>query len=298
MNRFRVSRSLLLIGVLAVGARAASGATPCDAGLALADPDPVHGAAAIELCDVSDGSTEGLVSAAYKTADLVHDLDEVGGLLGVGLLDHFGANVVPRRGTRLLALSTGTARGPADPGYGGSSFSKGYFHTPPPGFPADIPSCPTSAGAVFDSAVLQLALVAPSWAHSFRFDFKYYTADYPDWVCTSFNDQFVALASPARAGSINGNVVFDSTSSPMTVNSAEFLTVCAPGIGYACGSGSAELTGTGFDDNGATPWLSTTAPVQPGETFTLTFFVWDTGDAVVNTTVLLDDFRWSASAAR
>ena len=82
----------------------------------------------------------------------------------------------------------------------------------------------------------------------------------------------------------------------MTVNSAEFLTVCAPGSGYACGSGSAELTGTGFDDNGATPWLSTTAPVQPGEAFTLTFFVWDTGDAAINTTVLLDDFRWSASA--
>jgi hypothetical protein len=48
-------------------------AAPCDAALALSDSDPVHGAAAIDLCTISDGSSEGLVSAAYGNADFSFD---------------------------------------------------------------------------------------------------------------------------------------------------------------------------------------------------------------------------------
>jgi hypothetical protein len=32
--------------------------------------------------------------------------------------------------------------------------------------------------------------------------------------------------------------------------------------------------------------------VQPGETFTLEFFIWDTGDGVLDSSVLLDNFQW------
>ena len=56
--------------------------------------------------------------------------------------------------------------------------------------------------------------------------------------------------------------------------------------------------GTGFWDekkpreNGATSWLQTRAPVVPGEVITLQFMIWDTGDHILDSSVLLDNFTW------
>jgi hypothetical protein len=269
------------------------GATPCDAGLALDDADPLHGASAIELCDLSDGSSPGVVSAEFGPVDFASALDATG-ILGVGIPAVFGPNVSPRRGARMLALSSGTARTPSDAGYGGDDFSKGSSSTPPPGFPASVGACPV-ASAVHDSAALRLALVAPAWANSFDFDFRFYTADYPDYLCSSVDDQFVALVSPPPAGSLSGDVAFDAQVNPITVNSADWITVCAPGGAYACASGTSELAGTGFEGHGATPWLTNRVPVQPGQSFTVVLAIWDGGDALGNSTVLLDDFRWSGA---
>ncbi|HRZ79243.1 MAG TPA: hypothetical protein P5044_04480, partial [bacterium] len=44
---------------------------------------------------------------------------------------------------------------------------------------------------------------------------------------------------------------------------------------------------------GGTKWLTTTAPVVPGETITLKFAIWDTGDTQVDSLVLIDNFRWN-----
>ena len=43
---------------------------------------------------------------------------------------------------------------------------------------------------------------------------------------------------------------------------------------------------------GATGWLTTTAPVSPGEVITIQFIIWDTGDANWDSSVLLDHFTW------
>jgi hypothetical protein len=73
----------------------------------------------------------------------------------------------------------------------------------------------------------------------------------------------------------------------------------------SCPSGEAELSGTGFSDpgqfcnsqqssgGGATGWLTTSAPVQPGEVMTIEFMIWDTGDASYDSSVVLDNFVWS-----
>ena len=52
-----------------------------------------------------------------------------------------------------------------------------------------------------------------------------------------------------------------------------------------CPNGTAQLQGTGFDvwdtsfgNAGATPWLSTQAPVTGGAELTLRFALWDGGD--------------------
>jgi hypothetical protein len=71
---------------------------------------------------------------------------------------------------------------------------------------------------------------------------------------------------------------------------------------FECELGPDELAGTGFEgDSGggdpphaATGWLTTSAPVEPGEVITLRFAIWDMGDEKLDSTILLDNFTWTA----
>jgi hypothetical protein len=42
----------------------------------------------------------------------------------------------------------------------------------------------------------------------------------------------------------------------------------------------------------STSWLVTTAPVTPGGEITLLFSAWDSGDGVLDSTVLIDNFKF------
>jgi hypothetical protein len=133
-------------------------------------------------------------------------------------------------------------------------------------------------------------------ATGYKFDFKFYSFEYPEYVCTSYNDEFIALVAPAPMGSLNGNISFDVQGAPVSVDNALFQ-VC-PG----CPLGDAELMGTGFEvppagwnDAGGTAWLETQAPINGGQDFTIRFAIWDTGDTAYDSTVLVDNFQWIAS---
>jgi len=45
---------------------------------------------------------------------------------------------------------------------------------------------------------------------------------------------------------------------------------------------------------GATGWLQTRSNVVPGEELTIRFAIWDAGDEALDSTVLIDNFGWSA----
>ncbi|MBM4419905.1 MAG: hypothetical protein FJ033_16600 [Chloroflexi bacterium] len=83
------------------------------------------------------------------------------------------------------------------------------------------------------------------------------------------------------------------------MNSA-FIQIC-PGNFKNCGPcplGTAELSGTGFEINntgGGTSWLTSASPVVPGETVALDFLLFDVADGILDTSVLLDDFRWTTA---
>jgi hypothetical protein len=66
---------------------------------------------------------------------------------------------------------------------------------------------------------------------------------------------------------------------------------------YPCPLGTNELLGNGFDGGGngfkgATGWLTTTVPVAPGSNISLRFGVYDSGDSISDSTVLLDNWQW------
>jgi len=297
----KLARRIGFAWLLLVLAPRAFAANPCDSGLAVDDLDPLQGAAAFELCDVSTQGSPGVVSATYGASDFAVDFTQLSNsAIGVGLLADFGPNVTPLRGARMLALSSGTARTPSQPGYASpEGFNKGYSSGFPAGLPIESPACPAvTTAAPHDAAALRLVLQVPATANSFSFGFKFYTADFPNFLCSPFNDLFFAVLDPAPA--TGPNLVFDPSGNALTVNSATAISVCDPQAapnGYVCGDGSADLQGTGFDSptiHGATSWLHTIVPVTPSSSVTLTFGILDAGDGALDSTVLLDDFRWSA----
>lgn len=267
-------------------------APACDNGIALGDTDPKNGARAIDLCQFpAPGEKKwGVIEQGYVRADGSAGVPPLA--LQYGIMDSFGPNVHVQGGTRMLALSSGNARTSAQQGACGAlSCYNNAPGTAPSGFPQDVPNCPGST-TINDDVALQLKIRSPKNATGYSFNFKFYSFEYPEWVCTSFNDQFISLVNPPPMGSISGNVSFDKQNNPVSVNVA-FFDVCA-----GCPLGESELAGTGFDawdDAGGTGWLQTTAPIKGGDEFTIRFAIWDTGDQAWDSTALVDNFQWIAN---
>jgi hypothetical protein len=103
----------------------------CDDGLAIDDADPISAAKAAEICTpLTDPKKWGLKSAKWVLPDgspttaVVPEESSItvqealaNYALGHGIVSAFGPNVKVQAGKRMLALSSGTARQPTDPGY-------------------------------------------------------------------------------------------------------------------------------------------------------------------------------------
>ena len=173
-----------------------------------------------------------------------------------------------------------------------------------------------------------LRIRTPENAKSFRVSVKFFSSEYPEYVCSPFNDFFVTLLDSTYAGP-NPNPA-DKNLAVYKVNEARYplgvnlvnvglFTQCLSGnTGCAqgaiagtnpFGTGVAGLAGTGMDDaatslascgannrvGGGTDWLVMRGNVVPGEIITLRFAIWDTSDNLFDSLVLLDGFAWSSS---
>jgi len=249
----------------------------------------------------------GVISAKLVAVDGTTAVDG----LQHGLHKKFGSVLTPRQGKNLVALSSGTARQPTDSGFVtpiSPSWSTGNSVTPPTGFPKKVGTCPDPTSTTAnDSVSLQLTIRVPTNAKSFHYDFDFFTSEYLNFVCSAYNDQYVALldsTAPLDA-KYDKNISFDSKGSPIGANSTDLLGACTPGtktgLTFACSLGTKELAGTGFWDatqpteNASTSWLSTQAAVVAGETITIRFMIWDVSDHLLDSTVLLDNFRWDTA---
>ena len=281
----------------------------CDAGLALDDSDALNAARAIGLCHTATetGPEWGVISARWTLADGKDASPYPSFPVGHGILDGFGSVVSVREGDKLLALSSGTARQPGEVGYqdpGG--FDKEYSSATSWGYEPTSPLCgETAPGLPHDSIALELKIRVPTNAISATFDFNFFTYEFPTYICSEFNDYFVALLRPIPLGQTDPNISFDSDGNAISVNNA-LLRVCnapqfAGGINFTCPLGDAQLLDTGFEGHAATGWLRTTIDLGPGTTddgvITLLFGVWDTEDGVLDSTVVIDNWKWSAQPA-
>lgn len=303
-------------------------APACDDTLMLTNVNPKDAAKAIDLCQETTEKpatkkerTWGVLDAKYIGAD---GLSPRAPGLQVGLLNKFGMNVKTRLGKAMLGLSSGHMRTPGQGGFCTDSQMNPSQNCvspndgpAPAGFPQAVPGCPAPpAVGIHDDIALEVKLRAPTNATGYKFNFKFYSFEYAEWVCSDYNDQFIALVSPPPTGSINGNISFDSKNNPVSVNIAFFDVCDASGLSnFAqnctgscpsapnpyCPSGKGELLGTGMDgapgmlDAGGTSWLETQAPVKGGENVSIRFTIWDTGDHNLDSSVLVDAFQWIAN---
>ncbi|HEY8378112.1 MAG TPA: choice-of-anchor L domain-containing protein [Nannocystis sp.] len=132
----------------------------------------------------------------------------------------------------------------------------------------------------FDLTAPAKASGAVADANGYSFDFAFFSAEFPEYVGSPYNDIFVVWQASEN---YTGNVVFIKEQ-PLTV------TALWP-VEYK--QGAPALSGTGFSKNGGgTAWYRATGGVNPGETFTLAFAIFDMSDSIYDTTAILDNFQW------
>jgi hypothetical protein len=285
---------------------------------------------AMELCQTTTASPPlsqrkwGLISATHYFANgVVPSTAELTSFQNsqTAIITHFGTGgVVPKSGATLGVISSGMARDAADAGWvspiSGTDFSFVGANTSIT-FPGAAPlgtytgahgggllaghcgttDCPVGTGAN-DSVAIRLVIRTPTNAQGFSYDFRFYSAEYYTYQCTVFNDYYLAmLTSGAPAIPADHNISFDALNNPVSVNNGFFQDCGGNPINCAaCPGGTASLAGTGFDGTtrgGSTEWLTTDAPIIPGETITLDLMVFDVSDHILDTLILLDNFRWS-----
>lgn len=285
-----------------------NGAVGCDGALSASGGALDH-ARAMGLCKVATENSWGILEARFVRADGVTPCTDT---RQYRILNDYGSGNRPTEGQQMAVYSTGTARDRNDSGWvqpdGQNAYDARTSSTPAHAVP---PAAGCNAGTSgFDSCGLKLKVRAPTNAHSFSYNFNFFTSEYPEYLCTAFNDAFVAYYYGELNTRANKNISFDSAGNPVSVNNGFFS---VPGWPPLRAGTHPKLNGSGFDGvcpnnpggtyrlssicGGSTDWLITSAPVRPGEEFELHFSIWDTGDHVWDSTVLIDNFRWSSASA-
>lgn len=217
------------------------------------------------------------------------------------ILSTFGDTYVPVMGDSFAVLSTGFSGDANSLGYDDHSSNLGFANQT--AHPDQQPAGGTCGGAdediVNDYSEVTLTLKVPANAQAFSFDFNFMSIEFAEWVCSNFDDTFLVML---ESEAFTGNVSFDSQGNRVSIN-VGFFNVCLTDPSYpdetAECTGEADLLGTGYEHTdsggaggGGTGWLTTTAPVVPGEKIRLSFMIFDEGDHSLDSTVLIDNFRW------
>jgi hypothetical protein len=223
------------------------------------------------------------------------------------VVNHFGM-FTNKEGAGMVLMSTGIAADAATPGYvrpqiGTILDQNNMFPNPDITLPG-VPGCGSSQPAtVNDYTDLAVKLRVPMNVRSMTFQLQFFSAEYPEFVCTAWNDELLVELDSARAPGTTHNISFDAMMNPITVNNS-FFTICqndsAKPQTQHCTQAVDALAGTGYEEillgkpvGGSTGWLRTSAPVLPGDIITLHFMIFDEGDHIYDSAALLDGFAWS-----
>ena len=287
------------------GTGAAPIASACAACPATGESLPAM-ACALDLCDKSV-----LLDQTYSSPT---GSPSAGTFAAVAQFGNKSNHLKPQIGGSYALMATGPAQGTAHSvDLGGQSMADPFLKS----------SAPT-----YNAVEWKLKLQAPPGANGLRFRHVFFSEEYDEYVGSQFNDKFYVVL---EAGSTNGGkaTVINYTDCRDPQKHHDF--VCSPGMQFCnprqrycyiavntaaseccwlggCPQGKAktDIAGTGFscasgqsgDSAGhgsSTGWLQTEWPIEPGEVFTLTFHLHDTGDGVFDSEVILDGLQFVTS---
>jgi len=336
---------------------------PCDKSLASNSTAGSDFAKAIGICRTTTlnpplkDKTWGLLDAKLVRADGSQLSDRAGHSIRAS----FGQGITTLNGSSLIVLSTGRASdatqtnpGPNGGAPGGNNVSypfnpqstvninncndplcvKDWLQTgnPPLKGAGQLPAAPMcgqiqNPNNANDSVMLVLTIRAPTNARAFSFNSFFFSAEYPEFVCSSFNDQFIALVDTPNGtpspipNPVDKNLMTFTQNNqkwPVAINIASGTSVFAvcdqasmsnqcngtQVSNLSCKLGANLLAGTGFEKpnsgncliGGGTYWLTTAGNIVPGDILQLRIAVWDVTDRIFDSTALIDGFQWLANA--
>src|SRR5690606_15288016 len=149
----------------------------------------------------------------------------------------------------------------------------------------------SQGSGAYDYAELRMSGTVPVGASGCGYNLAFFSTEYPGYYQTGYNDMYVAWL---QSEVWTGNISFDEMGNPISLN-AGFLDYKDAPNPYDCPAPctAPELQGTVMQTHAGTKWLTTTAGVSPGEDITIIWAIWDLSDEVLDSVVILDDFRWN-----
>ncbi len=287
------------------------------------------------ICDGSLVSGHGAVASDYATAADICDNAKCTVVtkaawygpvssLSKRITKHMGNGFSPHAGSFMAFMSTGISDDLTDtPGYrpgDGTDLLNTFVHPSPLTAVQNKNPCGQGQNeanvSIHDYSELRLTLTAPINAGSFTFDFNFFSTEYPAYACRGYNDTFLVMLTSKKYQAPT-QIAFDPGGGRINVNNSFFSAcndvVLSDKLGYThtCQQPLSTIAGTGYDikygttsltvgnlnkGSGATNWLKTSAPIEPGETFTLSFIVFDEGDGILDSAVNIDNFRWGSAS--
>jgi hypothetical protein len=222
------------------------------------------------------------------------------------VMPDFHTDVQPHHGGCLVSMSSGNANATNPTG---TSFGNTY--------PDPNPADPMSE-LVYDLAQLRVTLEPPKNVKGFAFDFMFMSTEWPEFLCQVYDDTFYGIVTTqAINGGAPANVSYDPQNRPISVNVGFFelpreWTTPIDGTPYgeplgfdsSCPfpTGNCVLPEYCADhpegalgyQGSTTGWLTTSAPISPlDETIFVVFSIHDESDGVLDSLVLIDNFRWT-----
>ncbi len=278
------------------------GVYDCDKTVNASSKSAMDLAKAMGFCKqtTEDSGDWGVISAEILKADGTNGASNS----AYGILNALGNVIKPKQGNLFTVLTTGQATNPFKSKNQGTSSNvpNDWYLAHNKKFPS-APACgaiSTVGNPTNDNVMLKLKVRVPPLAKSFKFNVYFLSQEFPDYVCTRYNDFFLALLDSKYTSTDttlqnpkDKNLAMDAKGNPVGVNLAKsgLFTVCNNSKYPSC-AGDGDLKDTGFEHHGATGWLTTRGNVVPGEIITLRFVIWDTGDHIFDSMVLIDNFQW------
>jgi hypothetical protein len=138
-------------------------------------------------------------------------------------------------------------------------------------------------GSANDYTEMRIEATVPADVSAFRFDFAFFSVEYPHYVGDPFNDLFIGWL---ESENWTGNISFDGAGNPISISAGFF----------ALTGNIAEFQGTCMRGHGGTGWLRTTASVSPGEDITVVLAIFDLSDSILDSVVFIDNWEWGCAA--